>query len=94
MEEFERSQPIVGWEINPSESTTMGEQLMQETSANPVPQASNLNSDTLATAVSLWEKFTLTSVQAREDRAEKRLRMRHLRPSRRENLDSSNKFLM
>ena len=32
------------------------------------------------------------------DRAEKRLRMRHLRPSRwgrrRENLDSSNKFLM
>ena len=61
MEEFERSQPIVGWEINPSESTTMGEQLMQETSANPVPQASNLNSDTLATAVSLLENTNLDS---------------------------------
>ena len=59
MEEFERSQPIVGGEINPSESTTMGEQLMQETSANPVPRASDLNFDTLATAVSLLEKTNL-----------------------------------
>ena len=30
---------------------------------------------------------------ARTDRAEKRLRMRHLRPSWRQNVDSSNKFL-
>ena len=46
LEEFERSEPIV-WGENPSEYTTVGEQLMQDTSGNPVPQASDLNFDTL-----------------------------------------------
>ena len=56
VEEFERSQPIVGGEINSSESTTAGKQL---TSANTTTQASDLNLDTLATAVSLLEKLPL-----------------------------------
>lgn len=59
VDEFERSQPIVGGEINSSESTTVGEQLLQATSANPTTQASDLNLDTLATAVSLLEKLPL-----------------------------------
>lgn len=45
VEEFERSQPSVGGEIN------------QAMSANPTSQASDLNLDTLATAVSLLEKL-------------------------------------
>lgn len=59
VEEFERSQPIVGGEINPLKSTLAGEQLMQATSANTTTQANNLNLDTLATAVSLLEKLPL-----------------------------------
>ena len=59
VEEFERSQPIVGGEINPLKSTLAGEQLMQATSANTTTQANNLNLDTLATAVSLFEKLPL-----------------------------------
>lgn len=47
VEEFERSQPSVGGKIN------------QATSANPTSQASDLNLDTLATAVSLLEKLPL-----------------------------------
>ena len=53
VEEFERSQPIIGGEINPAE------QFMEATSANTAPQASDLNLDTLATAVSLLEKLPL-----------------------------------
>ena len=59
VEEFERSQPIVGGEINPWESTSAGEQLTPATSANTTTQASDLNLDTLATAVSLLEKLPL-----------------------------------
>ena len=46
MKEFERSEPIVGGE-NASESTTVSEQLLQDTSGNPVPQANDVNFDTL-----------------------------------------------
>ena len=59
VEEFEQSRPIFGGEINPSESTTVGEQLMQARSTNPVPQASDPNFDTLVTAVTLLEKQPL-----------------------------------
>ena len=47
MGEFERSQSIVVGEINPVESTKVGEQLIQAKSANPTPQASDPNLDTL-----------------------------------------------
>ena len=43
-------------ENKPLKSTTAGEQLMQATSANTTTHVSNLNLDTLATAVSLLEK--------------------------------------
>ena len=56
MEEFERSQPNVGGEIDEIKPS---EQVMQATSANPTPRASNLNLHTLATAVSLLEKLPL-----------------------------------
>ena len=46
VKEFERSEPIVGGE-NASESTTVSEQLLQDTSGNPVPQANDVNFDTL-----------------------------------------------
>ena len=59
VKEFERSQPIVGGEINPLKSTLAGEQLMQATSANTTIQANNPNLDTLATGVSLLEKLPL-----------------------------------
>ena len=55
VEEFERSQLIVGGGINRSESSTVGEELMPATSANPTTQTSDLNLDTLATATR--EKF-------------------------------------
>ena len=58
VEEFEQSQTIVG-ACHPSESTTVGEQLVQATSANPISEASDLNLDTLATAVSLLEKLPI-----------------------------------
>ena len=45
VEEFERSQPIIGGEINPAE------QFMEATSANPAPQASDLNLDTVNVCV-------------------------------------------
>ena len=48
---------MVGGEINPSKSTTVREQVMQATSANPATQESDLNLDTLATAASLLEKL-------------------------------------
>ena len=47
VEEFERSQSNVVGEINPVESTKVCEQLLQAKSANPTPQASDLNLDTL-----------------------------------------------
>ena len=50
-EEFERSQPKVGGQINQSEFSTVSEQLLQALSANPGPQASDLKPDTLATVV-------------------------------------------
>ena len=53
VEEFERSQPNVGGEINPSE------QLIQAMSPNPTPRASDLKLDTLATAVNLLENLPL-----------------------------------
>lgn len=61
MEKFERSQPSVRVEINPSESTAVDEQAM---STNPTAQAiaptpAPLNLDTLADAVSLLEKLPL-----------------------------------
>ena len=59
VKEFERSQPIVGL-CHPSESTTVGEQSLQATkSANPISEASDLNLDTLATAVSLSENLPI-----------------------------------
>ena len=51
VEEFERSQLIVGGQINQSEFSTVSEQLLQAPFANPAPQASDLKPDTLATAV-------------------------------------------
>ena len=61
VEKFERSQPSVRIEINPSESTAVDEQAM---STNPTAQAiapppTPLNLDTLADAVSLLEKLPL-----------------------------------
>ena len=59
VKEFEQSLPIVGGEIKPWKSSAVGEQLIQATSANRTTQASSLNLDPLATAVSLLKKLPL-----------------------------------
>ena len=57
VEEFERREQNVSAEINPSQSATVDEQAM---SVNPaVQEASALNLETLASAVSLLEKLPL-----------------------------------
>ena len=58
-EELEQSLPIVGGEIKAWKSSAAGEQLIQATFAKGTPQASNLNLDTLATALSLLKKLWL-----------------------------------